>query len=158
MNNRLLYIALVSQECKRRELDSKLICALIETESSFNTYAMRYEPESMTAVSVSAIAKQNRITEATEQQCQKFSWGLGQVLGSTARWLGYKDPLPALCDPKQGIYWCCEAFQKLGNRYSSMEEKIAAYNAGSARRKKDGTFVNQSYVDKVLNYYNNGKY
>lgn len=158
MNDRILFITLIKQECSKRKLDAQLMCALMETESSFNTYAMRYEPGVMRTVSTSVCARLNRITEETETQCQRFSWGLGQVLGSTARWLGYRDALSALCEPKQGIFWACEAFEKLGDKYEHMEEKIASYNAGSVKRREDGTFVNQRYVDKVLKFYRESKY
>lgn len=158
MNDRSLMVSLIKQECARRELDAQLICALIEAESGFNTYAMRYEPNSMRPVATSVCARVNRISEETEAQCQRFSWGMGQVLGSTARWLGYRDALPFLCDPKQGIFWTCEAFEKLGSPYKLPEEKLAAYNAGSVKKQPDGTFVNQKYVDRVLQYFRGKKY
>lgn len=158
MNDRPLIVSLIKQECARRELDAQLICSIIDTESSFNTYAIRYEPLAMRTVSASVCARVNRISEETEQMAQRFSWGLGQVLGSTARWIGFRDILPSLCDPKTGIYWACETFDKLGSPYKAMEEKIAAYNAGSLKKQPDGTIVNQKYVDKVLQFYKGAKY
>lgn len=158
MNDRPLLVSLVKQECKRRELDSVLICSIIDTESSFNPYAIRYEPRSMRTVAAKACAKVNRISEDTEEMAQHFSWGMGQILGSTARWLGFRDLLSSLCDAKTGIFWCCEAFEKLGAPYKEMDDKIAAYNMGSLQQKPDGTIVNQKYVDRVLNFYKEGKY
>lgn len=107
----------------------------------------------MRVVAASSVAKMNRITEETEVMAQKFSWGLGQVLGSTARWLGFKGLLSELCEPKTGIFWCCEAFQRLSSRYKEIDYQIAAYNAGSLQKRADGSIVNQKYIDKVLKLY-----
>jgi soluble lytic murein transglycosylase-like protein len=158
MNDRHLYIALIKQECSKRNLDAQLICAIVETESAFNTWAIRFEPGVMRPVSASVCARLNRTTEETETTGQRISWGLGQVLGSTARWIGFRDALPSLCDPKQGIFWACEAFDKLGGHHKLIEEQIASYNAGSVKKQPDGTFVNQKYVDRVLQYYRGSKY
>lgn len=158
MNDFPLLVALIKQECKKRDLDSQLICSIIDSESSFNTYAIRYEPMSMRTLVVPICARLNKITEETEAMSQKFSWGLGQVLGSTARWCGFRDILPSLCDPKTGIHWCCEVFEKLGSPYKETEEKIAAYNAGSVQRTPEGEIVNQKYVSRVLTFYKEGKY
>lgn len=158
MNDRPQYIALIKAECLKRNLDPQLICAIVDTESAFNTWAVRYESGVMRPVAVSVCAKVNRISEDTETQCQRISWGLMQVLGSTLRWIGYRDHLPAICDPKQGIFWGCETFEKLGDPYKFREEKISAYNAGSVKKHDDGSFINQKYVDKVLQFYRGSKY
>lgn len=157
-DDRATIIALVKQECEFRQLETQLICSIIELESSFDTFAMRYEPEAMRVFAVEESAKINGIAEVTERVAQKFSLGLGQVLGSTLRWLGFRDLLTSQCDPATGIHWCCEAFEKLGHPYMALDEKIAAYNAGSVQRNPDGTFKNQKYVNTVLNYYKGKKY
>ncbi len=127
--------------------------AIIEVESAFNPWAVRYEPNSEAQSAVVECSRLLGITQLTEQVSQKFSWGLGQVMGSTARSLGYRGPLTLLCSPITGIHWCCEAFQKNGARYAKLEDKIAAYNAGSARKRTNGQYINQSYVDKVMRIY-----
>lgn len=152
-------IKLVHEECLRRgTLDPRLICAVIDTESSFEPYTIRFEPRSMRPVASAICAKTNGITLETEENAQRFSWGLGQVLGSTARWVGFRDLLPALCDAATGIYWLCETFERLGEGYKETAEKIAAYNAGSVQRRTDGTFINQNYVDRVQKFLSEKSY
>lgn len=152
-------VSLIKQECARRDLEAQLICSLIDVESSFNPFALRYEPTAMRTYAATVCANTNGISWETEFQAQRFSWGLGQILGSTARWLGFRNLLSTLCDPKTGIFWTCEAFEKLGSPYKTLEEKIAAYNAGSVQLRSDGSsFLNQKYVDRVLNFYRGSKY
>lgn len=144
---------LIAKECSNRGLDPLLITAIIQIESSFNPWAIRYEAASKYQVVAAQYARLVHISLATEQIAQKFSWGLGQVMGSTARWLGFQGILPQLCDPETGIHWMCEYFTKNCLKYTKLEEQIAAYNAGSPRRTPEGALVNQEYVYKVLNVY-----
>lgn len=141
---------LIIQQTSRFQIDPNVICTIIEIESSYNPWAVRFEPNSNYKVSVDEIAKLVRITSATEDMLQKFSWGLGQIMGSTARWIGFRGPLTQLCEPDTAIQWICEAYNKICAHYPSQEERFAAYNAGSARKKQDGSFVNQDYVNKSM--------
>ena len=71
-------------------------------------------------------------------------------MGATARELGCDAPfLSVLCSPVVGIEYGCRYLARQLERYGSEVEAVAAYNAGSARRSGD-EFVNQSYVDKVM--------
>lgn len=158
MIDRSQIISLVKQECARRHLDHALICSIIEVESSFNPYKFKLEHSKDAPFAVGVCARALGITEETEEQGQQFSWGLGAVLGITARGLGFRGLLPSLCDPVTGIYWCCQAFEANGRRYKTVEEKVAAYNAGSVRRDENGVIRNQKYVDKVMKNYRGVKY
>ena len=96
-----------------------------------------------------------------------MSWGPMQIMGATARWLGFKGTfLSELIEPEVGIEYGCKYLANLKRRFSGnsknncnqvddiaifCDKKISAYNAGSPRKKADGTYVNQKYVDKVLN-------
>lgn len=155
-----LYQALINQECKPRGINPFLIYAIVRAESNWNPWATRYEPLSSYKVGNPKIALQLGISQITEQISQKISFGLGQIMGSTSRSLGYKDHLTKLCDPKTNIFWMCELIEKISEKYSKIEDKIAAYNAGSVRHNADGFYSNQIYVDKILTYleeYKNGQ-
>lgn len=82
-----------------------------------------------------------------------------QVMGVVARELGFDGILTELCDEELGIAYGCKQLVRLKKwqRGYSESDIIAAYNAGSARFDKQGNYENQSYVDKVLIYYNNYK-
>lgn len=81
---------------------------------------------------------------------QKTSWGLMQIMGGTARDLGFAGPLTDLMDPELGIFWGCRYFQAHCSQYVQLLDQIAAYNAGQVRRMQDGTYLNQGYVDKMI--------
>ncbi len=82
------------------------------------------------------------------------SFGWCQIMGQTARELGYDKPyLTELCSQEDNILYCIKYVHKLYFRYTILEDVIAAYNAGKARKNFEGVYVNQEYVDKVLNVY-----
>jgi soluble lytic murein transglycosylase-like protein len=76
--------------------------------------------------------------------------GLMQVMPGTARELGLTDP-SLLADPVIGVYYGTEYLAQQLQRYGGkIPPAVAAYNAGSARYTDDEKFVNQPYVDRVL--------
>lgn len=80
----------------------------------------------------------------------RISRGLMQVLESTARDLGLKDPMQ-LHVPAVGITYGVRYLANQLRRYNgSIPRAVAAYNAGSARYQPDERFVNQPYVDFIL--------
>jgi soluble lytic murein transglycosylase-like protein len=134
-------------------LDYKLVDAIIQVESAYKVLAMRFEPKSKSLVIPAKYARMNLVTEDTETTLQKFSWGLCQIMGSTARWLGFKGPLPLLLESNINFRWACEYLRRLEDEHVIVENVVASYNAGSVRRTPTGEFVNQYYVDKVLRIY-----
>jgi soluble lytic murein transglycosylase-like protein len=140
---------LLNSECKRRRLDPHLIAAIIAVESSWNPWAVRYEPDFRYFDSPAKWAKFNHITVDTEIQLQKQSFGLMQIMGGSARSIGFTGPLTMLLDPVGNVVWGCEFFEKRCSLYSTRESQIAAYNAGTPRYDSTGKFINQAYVEKV---------
>ena len=102
-------IALARRIAAAHALDPALVCAVIEQESSWNPYAMRYEPTFFSRY-VAPLYTNNKIT-ASEAWARGFSWGLMQVMGQVAREHGFaasEHPfLSELCDPEQGIAVGC---------------------------------------------------
>lgn len=143
-------LPLVREKALKYNLDYKLLDAIIQVESSYNIYAVRFEAKSKSFVIPSKFAKINFITDETEEMLQKFSWGICQVMGSTARWLGYQGPIPHLCNADTNLNWACRFISRLKDQHGVIENIIASYNAGSVRRKPDGSFINQAYVNKVV--------
>lgn len=140
-------------------VDPHLIMAIIQKESGGNTWATRYEPGSEKWVTddYQIICHGLRITPQTERQAQMHSWGLGQVMGFTARKIGFKGHLASLCDREIGINYTCLILNDIKKRYKDLEEIISSYNQGSPKREKPtkpnekGELLNQSnYVDPVL--------
>lgn len=138
----------------RHQLDPDWVLAIVQTESAGIPSAMRYEDHWRYLCRPSFYADRLKITEDTEIQLQKFSYGLMQVMGSVAREHGYADSLALLIDPFRALEYGCRQLKALRRRYPTGRDWIASYNAGSPRKKPDGTYVNEAYVRKVVGFWN----
>lgn len=150
MGDRLKWLPLVKDRSNRYGIDCKMLDAIIQVESNYDIYAMRFESKMKSSVIAANFAKMNSVTTATEEILEKFSWGLCQIMGSTARWMGFQGPMPLLCDPDVNVNLGAKYLARLKEQHGVSDAIISAYNAGSIRRLTDGKFKNQAYVDKVL--------
>jgi soluble lytic murein transglycosylase-like protein len=92
-----------------RGLDGPLICAMVEQESAWNPWAIRYEPK-FYARYVAPLIALERLSE-TEARARATSWGLLQVMGQVAREHGFSGAsLAELCDPMCGLELGCKVF------------------------------------------------
>lgn len=139
---------------------------IVRTESGGDPLAMRVEPDYrwLWDVRLNAPARDIRgadfpapdyVSRQTEYWGQKTSWGLMQIMGATAREMGFDEPFfSALCaDPAKGLRYGCLYLRRLADRFLDQHDwagVVAAYNAGSPRYDDRGAFMNQSYVDKVM--------
>ena len=111
-------------------------------ESSFNPRASKFEPH-----------------------VKDTSRGLMQVLYSTAKWIGFKGTEEELFDPAKvipvGAAVLKRFFDMATKTGGGWEDAVSMYNAGmekigtgryTARKRPDGTFLNQQYVDDVKVY------
>jgi soluble lytic murein transglycosylase-like protein len=104
-------IAAAHKAAAAQSLDPALVCAVVEQESSWNTWAIRFEP-AFFAKYVASLYTNNKVT-ASEAYARGFSWGLMQVMGQVARETGFDAPfLAALCDPEQGLVTGCKVLRK----------------------------------------------
>src|SRR5437773_6192911 len=104
-------VVLARDAAAARSLDAALVCAVIEQESGWNPWAMRYEP-AFFAKYVAPLYTNNRIS-ASEAYARGFSWGLMQVMGQVARENGYTEPfLSALSDPGDSLEIGCRLLHK----------------------------------------------
>lgn len=122
--------ALIQDAGRRHNVDPVLIKAVVAAESSFNPRAYRGEP-----------------------QIHDASYGLMQTLYSTAKGLGYGGTPEGLYDPATSIEFGTAYLAKQLRRYNgNVPYAVAAYNSGTAYM-REGTFVNQAYVDRVMRFY-----
>lgn len=123
---------IVSKASAAYGVPAPLIKAIMKIESDFNPSAYRQEPHLKDA-----------------------SWGLMQVLLSTARWITKNPDLTAsaLMQPEFNAYVGTMYLAYLMKRYPNIKDVMAAYNAGSPKRTKTGEYVNQAYVDKASRWY-----
>ena len=95
-------IALAKQTAARHGLAPGIVCAVCEQESSWNPWAIRYEP----AFRQRYVAPLG--LPPTEEIARSVSWGLMQVMGETARGAGFGEKfLSALADPATGLEFGC---------------------------------------------------
>jgi len=124
-------IALARKAATAQSLDPALVCAVIEQESAWNPWAMRYEPLFF-AKYVASLYTNNKIS-ATEAYARGFSWGLMQVMGHVARESGFDALfLCALCDPEQGLAIGCKVLRKkIDASAGDTIRGLLAWNGGS---------------------------
>jgi soluble lytic murein transglycosylase-like protein len=107
----LQLVALARRAADAQGLDAPLVCAVIEQESGWNPWAMRYEP-AFFAKYVASLFTNYKIT-ASEAYARGFSWGLMQVMGQVGREAGFDAPfLATLCDPEQGLAVGCRVLRR----------------------------------------------
>jgi len=150
-----------------------LVKAIIQVESGNDFHAWRAEPPYRYLVDVRTrrpfrkLTAEETVSETappdfpyflglssrdTEWWGQQSSWGSMQIMGAVAREYGYTGHFPGLCTIK-GVEFGCEHLSRLVKRYAlgrDLRPAIAAYNAGSPRYRHENEFVNQYYVDRVI--------
>jgi soluble lytic murein transglycosylase-like protein len=111
-------------------LDGAVVCAVVEQESNWNPWAMRYEPLFF-AKYVAPLYTGNKVG-ATEAYARGFSWGLMQVMGQTAREMGLNSlHLSTLCDPAIGLAVGCKLLRKkLEVASGDLRKALQAWNGG----------------------------
>jgi soluble lytic murein transglycosylase-like protein len=125
MDSQLL--ALAREAAQTHSLDPALVCAVIEQESSWEPYAIRYEPAFRTRY-VAPLG-----LPPTEEIARSMSWGLMQVMGQVAREHGYAGKSVAgLCDPSTGLsVGCAVLTSKLSAAHGDIERALELWNGGA---------------------------
>lgn len=131
MSDSDLYDELIREKAEEFGLPPALLKAVIKVESDFDPYAFRHEPW------------------VRHLRSPDSSFGLTQILESTARELGFKGACRDLYHPATNIHYGAKYLKKQLDRYEGdVASAVAAYNAGTAVRRR-GKFRNQKYVDRV---------
>lgn len=122
--------AMVAEAARNHGLPASLVGAMVTVESSGDPRATRYEPKFYSRY----VAGQG--FDPKEARGRATSWGLMQVMGETARMLGFTGPFETLLDPAVGLAWGCAYLARLRNRYpgDSWETICRAYNGGPGNR------------------------
>lgn len=124
---------LITGASAKHNVEPNLIKAVIKAESNFDPMAHRAEPH-----------------------IYDTSWGLMQVLLGTAKWMTGDDNLlvSELLDPARNIDIGTQYLSYQLTKYKGKKrDAIAAYNMGTVKKRPDGTYLNQPYVDRVYGYY-----
>lgn len=121
--------AIFTEKARKYGVDANLLKAIAATESSFRPDAV-----------------------GDEAHPAGPSVGLMQILRTTAESLGETN-LERLKIPEVSIELAAKLLHELQSRWDTISKVIAAYNAGSPKRRADGAFINQEYVMKVQERY-----
>lgn len=123
----------------RYGVPTAVIKAVIMIESSWNPRAYRPEP--------------------TSAYCIPGSFGLMQLCPATAREMGWSGSNnQELYDPALNINLGTAYLKTQASRYGgNWIDAVAAYNAGSVRRTSTGAYVNQTHVNRFIQWWNSYK-
>jgi soluble lytic murein transglycosylase-like protein len=112
-------------------IEPALVCAVIEQESAWNPWAVRYEPGFLSRY-VAPLYTAGKLS-ATEAYTRSMSWGLMQVMGQVAREFGFAgDSLPKLCDPATGVEVGCRVLAKrMARSHGDVPAALLAWNGGA---------------------------
>ena len=135
-------IVLARKAAAAQSLDPALVCAVVEQESAWNPWAMRYEPLFF-AKYVASLYTNNKIG-ASEAYGRGFSWGLMQVMGQVARETGYLDGVQDFrgIDPTRArvvLPGTGRSFQGVADFCSSRGRSSCAQRRHSSRRSSCGS-------------------
>jgi soluble lytic murein transglycosylase-like protein len=140
----------ISMVASKEDVDPLLLTAIAQVESDGRKYALRYEKNYTYVYKVDEFARILNITRDTEKESQCYSYGFMQIMGAVAREHGFNDPMGELYDPFTNFTYGAKHIGKFVRKYPKLEDAVASYNAGSPRRLDDGTYVNATYVNKVM--------
>lgn len=117
------------------DLPSGLIQALFMVESSGNSLAMRFEQifydRYIKGKPLSFVPP--GCSKDTEAIGRATSWGLLQIMGETARSVGFRGWFGELLTPEVGLEWGCRYLARLRDRFlnnGGWEVVCRAYNGG----------------------------
>lgn len=144
--------SIIEDVADAENVPKNLLAAIVQTESSNNKWAVRFEPHYKWLFKTKENAQANGITETTEKIFQMTSFGLCQIMGAVLRELGLKGPIFQAFDEKTNLEYAAKLLKRLAGRFKERDDIIAAYNAGSPVKTLNGLYKNQQYVDKVNLY------
>lgn len=129
------FVDMVKTKATSLGIDPALACAIVEQESAWNPWSIRYEPAFQKRY------EDNKGHTPTEATARSMSWGLFQTMGETVRSIGYKGDIPQLCDVDTGITWGLLVLQtKLKLSNGDVTKGLLYWNGGG----------NPSYPAQVL--------
>jgi soluble lytic murein transglycosylase-like protein len=147
----------ITDAADKYSLDKCLVAAFCFVESSFDPGALRYEAKFQ-----KKYIDPHPLYMHLDDKIRSLlasSLGLMQVMGVVACEFGLPiDLLSDMFQPATGLEYGCKKLKSLFDRYKpatfiSFPDVISAYNAGTARRNGKGQYVNEGYVNKVWNKY-----
>ncbi len=124
-------LALIGKWAAKYSLDAALVAALIEQESSWNQWAVRYEPAFFIHY-IQPMLNNDTIHTMTEATMRATSFSYMQTMGQVAREMGFSGQfLTQLFDPEVGLDIGCKVLRHKLDAASSVEGGLQLYNGGA---------------------------
>jgi soluble lytic murein transglycosylase-like protein len=125
-------VTLAHNAASAQSLWPELVCAVVEEESAWDRWALRYEP-AFYARYVEPRLVRGAIADESEARARAFSWGLMQVMGQVAREHGFAGAsLAALCDPATSLEIGCRVLAaKIVAADGNVERALLLWNGGA---------------------------
>jgi len=132
-------IEAIRRHAEARSIAPSLLLALVEQESNFYPWATRCEPAFHKRY-IEPLAANGGVPTSELYQ-RSISWGLGQVMGQTARESGYTGPIGMLLDVDTNLLVTCNVFEaRLRTVGGDPRLALIRYNGGGR----------PAYADEVL--------
>jgi hypothetical protein len=139
--DRMILVAMAASAAERYAIGRPLVCAVCEEESGkrnasspggvedWDPNAIRFEPAFEARYIKPAIPER----PTTEELTGAMSFGLMQIMGETAREMGYQGRfLTGLCDPDTGLEFGCRKLKRcLINTNGDPTSALLRWNGGS---------------------------
>jgi soluble lytic murein transglycosylase-like protein len=121
-------LALAGKWASVHGIDRDLVCAVIEQESGWVPWAVRFEPGFLRTY----VKPKDPANPSTREITLSCSFGLMQIMGEVAVELGWRNGfLTELCDPDTGVdFGCRKLKQCIADHPASVEAALLAYNGG----------------------------
>lgn len=147
---------LVASFSQQTGVDPHIALAMIEIESGNQPWTFRYEPNNAWTYFPDRFSKALNLGLDSERVSQDTSYGLTQIMGSTARSMGFRDYCSKLFRVDLNLFYGLSYLKKCLLRYDDLFDAVASYNAGVAKKEWiDGQWIyqNQYYVNRFKNAY-----
>lgn len=124
-------IDLARRKAQEYKVPEHVFCGLIEQESSWDTWAVRYEPAFYNRY-IQPLVEKGVVKTETEARGRAFSYGLGQVMGQVAREFGFTGKwLTELCNPEVGLQYSAFVLsRKIMAAKGIISDGLLRYNGG----------------------------
>lgn len=142
------------------QLPVVIVRAMVAQESMGIPFAMRFEKDFYNKYLVGKdldFRPHKDCTWETERIGRATSWGLMQVMGETARCIGFRGWFGELLTPAVGLEWGCRYLRRLADRYladGGWPTVMRAYNGGPGNRHQ----MDSPYPGKILALIPGGKW
>lgn len=142
--------ALASKYATKWNIDPVLLCALVEHESSWNPWAVRFEP----AFESRYVKPVNPAMPTTLELTKAMSFGLGQIMGEVAIELGFQGRfMTELCDPDTGLEFAARKLHRCLTIHQPVKQNDGSFDYGLALLAYNGG-ADMNYPKLVMQYWN----